>query len=239
VIGPILLSISWLLLRLEGRGLGALGIDRPRRRLAQFVLGFAFLGGVSALQQLGLSFTAKDPFVWNTALHPGALFGQMRFTLNSVLYEELVFRGYLLYQGVRFLGPTRAVLADAVAFGVYHWFSYGVIGNPVAMTYVFLLTGAFGLMWARAFVATGSVAAPIGLHLGWNVVAYVVFSAGPLGPALLVPASGADRLTVAGWPSLALNVLLPVVATSIVLWYCRALEWHERPSGSPATPSPV
>ena len=52
------------------------------------------------------------------------------------------------------------MLIDAAAFGMYHWFSYGVVGNPVAMIYVFLLTGAFGLMWARAFVVTGSVAAP-------------------------------------------------------------------------------
>ena len=164
----------------------------------------------------------------NTTLVPGALLNGLRFTVNSVLYEELVFRGYLLYQAVRFLGPRRAVLADAAAFGVYHWFSYGVIGNPVVMAYVFLLTGAVGLMWARAFVATGSVAAPIGLHLGWNAVGYIVFSAGPLGAGLLVPASGAVRLTVAGWPSLALNVLLPVVATAIVLWYCRRLEQRER-----------
>jgi len=49
-------------------------------------------------------------------------------------------------------------------------------------------------MWARAFVATGGVAAPIGLHLGWNVVAYVVFSVGPLGPALLA-SEWRERLT--------------------------------------------
>jgi membrane protease YdiL (CAAX protease family) len=235
VIGPILLAISWLLLRLERRGLGALGLNQPRRRLGELVLGFVFLGSAAALQQLGLSRAAGDPFVPNAALEPSALLNGLRFTVNSVLYEELVFRGYLLYQAVRFLGAKRAVLLDAAAFGVYHWFSYGVIGNPVAMAYVFLLTGAFGWMWARAFVATGSVAAPIGLHLGWNTIAYLVFSAGPLGAALLVPSSGAARLTVGGWPSLMLNVLLPLVATGFVLWYCRRLEQRARPRGSPAT----
>jgi hypothetical protein len=147
-----------------------------------------------------------------------------------VLYEELVFRGYLLYQAIRILGPRRAVLLDAAAFGVYHWFSYGIIGNPVVMTYVFLLTGAFGLMWARAFVVTGSVVAPIGLHLGWNAVAYVLFSAGPLGAGLFVPSSGAARLNVGGWASLVLNVLLPFAATAVGLWYCRRIEQARRRS---------
>jgi hypothetical protein len=79
-------------------------------------------------------------------------------------------------------------------------------------------------MWARAFVATGSVAAPIGLHLGWNAVSYLVFSAGPLGPALLVPASGAPRLETGGWHSVTLNIVLPVLATAAVLWYLRRVE---------------
>jgi membrane protease YdiL (CAAX protease family) len=165
VIGPLLLAVSWLLLRLEGRGLAALGLDKPVERARQFALGFLFLGTASAVQQLGLSLAAGDPFVLNATVGPGALLNSLRFTVNSVLYEELVFRGYLLYQAIRILGPRRAVLLDAAAFGVYHWFSSGIIGNPVVMAYVFVLTGAFGLMWARAFVVTGSVVAPIGLHL--------------------------------------------------------------------------
>jgi len=229
MIGPILLAVSWLLLRLEGRSLAAIGVNRPGQRAREFAFGFLFLGGVSAVQQLGLSFAAGDPFVVNESVRPGALLNGLRFTVNSVLYEELVFRGYLLYQAVRFLGASRAAVLDAAAFGVYHWFSYGVIGNPVVMTYVFLLTGAYGLMWARAFVATGSIAAPIGLHLGWNLVAYVVFSSGPLGAGLFVPASGAVPLVAGGWASLALNVLLPLGATVVVLWYLRRVHQSPKP----------
>jgi hypothetical protein len=178
---------------------------------------------------------AHDPFVINPSLDPRVLLNALRFTINSVLYEELLFRGYLLYQAVRWLGPRRAVLLDAAAFGVYHWFSYGVIGNPVAMVFVFLLTGAYGLMWARAFVATGSVAGPIGLHLGWNAVVYLVFSAGPVGAALMVPASGASRVAVDGWPSLVLNLLLPLAVTVAILGYCRRLERRAAASHPAAT----
>ena len=121
-----------------------------------------------------------------------------------------VFRGYLLYQAIRFLGSRRAVWLDAAAFGIYHWFSYNAFGNPIAMTYIFVLTGAYGYMWALAFAVTGSIAAPIGLHLGWNVVSYLVFSAGPLGRGILVPASGAERIAAGNWASLVFNVLLPL-----------------------------
>ena len=157
------------------------------------------------------------------ALDPRALLDHLRFTINSVLLEELLFRGYLLYRAIRWLGPTRAVLLDAAAFGVYHWFTYGVLGNPIVMAYVFLLTGMYGYMWARVFVATGSVAAPIGLHCGWNAVSYLVFSAGPLGGGRTRPgqrclATGSRR------SSLALNIVLPVLATVAVPWYLRRVE---------------
>jgi uncharacterized protein len=93
------------------------------------------------------------------------------------------------------------------------------------MVYIFVLTGAFGLMWARAFVATGSVAAPIGLHLGWNAVSYLIFSAGPLGPALLVPASGARQLEASGWAAVGLSIVWPIVVSIGVIGLCR---WYER-----------
>jgi membrane protease YdiL (CAAX protease family) len=224
VIGPILLAISWLLLRFEGRGLANLGFDQPRRRAREFALGFLFLGAASAIQQLGLSLAADDPFVHNLTVPPAAVFGNLRFTVNSALYEELVFRGYLLYQAIKLLGAKRAVLLDAAAFGIYHWFSYGIFGNPILMVYVLLLTGAFGLLWARAFVATGSVLVPIGLHLGWNAVAYILFSGGPLRAGLFVPASGVLPIQVSGWASLVLNVLLPLAVVAVGLWYCRRVE---------------
>jgi uncharacterized protein len=224
MIGPILLAATWLLLRLEGKGLSAIGIDHGARRLAEFAAGFTLLGLAAAAQQLGLAAATNDPFVLNEGVRPAALLEGARFVVNSVLYEELLFRGYLLYTAVRWFGSSWAVWLDAVAFGVYHWFSYGAFGNPIAMAYIFVLTGAYGLMWARAFVATGSVAAPIGLHLGWNAVTYLVFSAGPLGAALLVPASGVHQLHATGWAAVALSIAWPLAATGGVLWLCRRYE---------------
>jgi membrane protease YdiL (CAAX protease family) len=219
MIGPILLAISWVLLRLERRGLGAIGVDQPRRRLGEFAVGFIALGAAAALQQFGLALATGNRFTPNATLELAALVRGARFVINSVLFEELVFRGYLLYQAIRWLGPRRAVWLSAGAFGVYHWFSYGVLGQPVVMVYVLVLTGAYGLMWARAFAATGSVAAPIGLHLGWNAVAYLVFSAGPTGAGLLVPTRGPGPIAATGWASLVLNLLFPLALTAFMLWH--------------------
>lgn len=210
MIGPILLALSWILLRLEGKGLGVLGVDAPGLRLRQCGAGFLVAGVAVVIQQLGHAAVAEVPWRLNPAADAALLGRSVRWNVNSVLYEELLFRGYLLYQAIRWLGARRGVLLAAAAFGVYHWFSYGIVGNPVMMAFVFVLTGAFGFMLALAFARTRSIALPIGLHLGWNLVSYLGFSTGPLGPGLFVPGNGAARLEATGLPSLLLDMVLPL-----------------------------
>lgn len=219
MIGIILIAVTWILLRLEGKDLGAIGLNAPRLRLREFSAGFLVAGAAAALQQFGYSLATGTFWRLNPDLSGALLLESLRWNTNSVLYEELLFRGYLLYQAIRLLGARRAVPLGAVAFGIYHWFSYGVLGNPVAMAFILLLTGAFGLMCALAFATTRSIAAPIGLHLGWNVISYVVFSAGPLGRAVLIPASGAGRLRVEGMAGLLLGLGLPMMLVAGVTYY--------------------
>lgn len=221
MIGPILLAVSWLLLRLEGASLGAIGFNRPRLRAAQFGAGFVVAGIVVALQQVGASLATGVPWQVNPDANLASLVDGMRWNVNSVLYEELVFRGYLLYQAIRWLGMRTAVLLDAIAFGIYHWFSYGVFGQPVVMGFILLYTGAFGLMLAFAFAKTRSVAAPIGLHLGWNMVLNVGFSSGPLGVGLLVAGDGTAKIQASGVPGLLLGIGLPLL---LVIAVCTHLQ---------------
>lgn len=219
MIGPILLAVSWLLLRLEGKSLAAIGLNAPVLRVRQLAAGFLVAGLVVVAQQIGLSAVAGVPWRLNPHADAALVLQSLRWNANSVLYEELVFRGYLLYQAIRWLGARRGVLLGAAAFGVYHCFSYGVIGNPVMMVFVFVFTGAFGLMLAVAFATTKSVALPIGLHFGWNLVSYLGFSAGPLGAGLFVPASGSARMNAAGTSDFLLDNALPMVLVASVSWY--------------------
>ncbi len=219
MIGPILLALSWILLRLEGKGLSVLGVNAPAVRLREFGAGFVVAGLVVVIQQLGHSAFTDVPWRLNPAADAALVVRSVRWNVNSVLYEELLFRGYLLYQAIRWLGARRGVWLGAVAFGVYHWFSYGVFGNPVMMAFIFVLTGGFGYMLAFAFARTNSIALPIGLHFGWNLVSYLGFSTGPLGPGLFIPGNGAARLEATGLPSLLLNVMLPLLLVAGVCWY--------------------
>lgn len=234
MIGPILVALSWVLLRVEGKSLRAIGFDAPRVRLREFAAGFLVAGGVVAVQQLGRSWVAGVPWEPNAAFDGALLVEHLRWNTNSVLFEELLFRGYLLYQGIRWLGIRRAVLLDAAVFGIYHWFSYGLFGNPVLMAFVFVYTGAFGLMLALAFAKTESVAAPIGLHLGWNLVSYVVFSAGPLGAALLVPGDGSAEIAPTGVAGTLLGIGVPLL---MVAGVCGYLDRRYGASDVPATAS--
>lgn len=236
MIGLILLAATWILLRLEGKGLAAIGVDQPPRRVMEFLVGVALMGTAALVQQLASAIVMDDALVPNPRLTSSVLGEGVRLLLNSLLYEELAFRGYLLFQAVRWLGPTRAAWLDAIAFGIYHWFSYGVIGNPVVMLYVLVMTGAFGFMLARAFVATGSISAPLGLHLGWNAVVQLLFSAGPPGAMVLVPASGAAKINLAGVWSVVLSIIWPLLTIGLVVALCRWYGRHHAARTRPASP---
>lgn len=107
-------------------------------------------------------------------------------TLKSVLFEELIFRGALLYIAIKKLGIKKGCFLSSVCFGTYHWFSYNAFGNPVQMVIIFLTTTIFGLMLAFAFAKTKSLYLPVGLHFGWNLFNIVVFSNGPLGQQIFI-----------------------------------------------------
>jgi len=163
------------------------------------------------------------------------------FVVNSVLFEELAFRGYLLYQAVKRLGFWQVSLLDAAAFGAYPWVCYGAPGQLVPMVFVFLYTGAFGRMLALAFAATRSVAAPIELHLVWNAVSQIVFSTGPYGTALLVPSDGSAAVETSGFAGAIVMLglsLSSIAGTSWVLVRHRVSNTGRSTSPVPSEPVP-
>jgi uncharacterized protein len=108
------------------------------------------------------------------------------WNIKSVLFEELIFRGVLLYILIKNLGALKAIILSAIAFGVYHWFSFEVIGNPIQMLITFIITGTMGLVLAYGYSKTFSLYLPIGIHLGWNLTQIFIFSEGPIGNGLLI-----------------------------------------------------
>lgn len=210
----IQLAISWLLLWLIAKkDLTILGLKPTTSRLKNFIFGFIISAAVFTLYCLTTAFLTDNDWTINTDFSIRDFLSSTWWTINSVLFEELIFRGALLYILIQKINERTACFVSAIAFGIYHWFSFGVFGNPVQMTYVFISTGIWGLMFAFAFSKTKSLYLPTGLHLGWNLFNIVVFSQGPLGHQILISSKNGQLLT--GLPSIGLQLFqlfgLPII----------------------------
>ncbi len=185
------LIISWLLLWLIcKKHLSILGFRLTKSRVTDLGVGLLIAASCCTLYQIMTTAFINNSWVLNKQVTGKSILESSRWTLVSVLYEELIFRGALLYIAIKKLGVTKACILSAAGFGIYHWFTFNVFGNPFMMGITFLMTAIVGLSWAFAFAETGSLYLPIGLHFGWNLFYTVVFSNGPLGQAILGRSNG-------------------------------------------------
>jgi hypothetical protein len=224
------LAVSWLLLWLYERShLSALGFKPTLLRIQDLTFGVLSAAVVAGAGHYMIAVASGSHLSVNANYTILEFLSGTWWMSRSVAIEELMFRGALLYIMIKLIGINKSCLLSAVAFGVYHWFSYGVFGNVAQMIYVFLITGVGGMMFAYAFSFTRSLYLPFGLHFGWNMVSTVIFSQGPLGTQFLV-VEGGSQLGV-GW-SIA-NLLYQVsVLPSLTFLYLkrRSLVGREIPT---------
>ena len=150
----------------EGLPLPAIGLAWNRTSARNLGLGLA--GGIgSALIVIciplltGLARLRTDPAVgtnWGTFAFVGLML------LAGSAGEEILFRGYGFQLLLRSLGPSATILPVGVLFAALH------AGNPNS-TYLGLAnTAGFGILFGYAFLRSGDLWFPIGLHFGWNLV---------------------------------------------------------------------
>ncbi len=186
MIGIVICIIAtWLILKLTNTRISVLGIKPKAKRLKQFGLGLGF-STIAALIYYSLSVLWLEANLEFNAEYdlPDFLYGVF-WTFRSVLFEELIWRGILLYLLIKYMGVRNGIIVSAITFGIWHWFSYDILGNYMQMVAAFLLTGIAGIMFGYAYALTGSLYLPVSLHLGWNLVTILIFSQGPLGDQLL------------------------------------------------------
>lgn len=188
MIGIIIqLAISWIIIWLFEKGsLSFLGLFPAKRRLFDFALFFLITSACCSLGFLLRMFFADEYWTLNPKLNFYLIFNGLWWNLKSVLFEELIFRGVLFYILIKKLGPVKAILISAVAFGIYHWFSHEVIGNPKQMVITFTITGVMGLLYAYGYTKTLSLYVPCAIHLGWNITQNFIFSEGPIGNGIFI-----------------------------------------------------
>lgn len=186
IIVQILISI-FLLHIIESKTLSVLGWRPNVKRITQLLIGLCIAIFTASTFHLISSQLTGTSWKFNPSFRWVDLANGLWYMFKSVLYEELIFRGALLYIAITRLGLTKGLWLSVVAFGVYHWFSYSAFGQPFQMLFIFLITAAAGWMYAFAFIKTNSLYLPIGLHFGWNITSSLLFSQGSIGQFILVP----------------------------------------------------
>lgn len=118
---------------------------------AALILGVPLLAGLARFQPVA----GAEPH-WRTFLFV------MAVLLFGAIGEEMLFRGYAFQSLVAQLGAYATILPVGVLFGLMH------ASNPSATNLSLINTSLWGILLGYAFVRSGDLWLPIGLHLGWN-----------------------------------------------------------------------
>ncbi|MBA3975987.1 MAG: hypothetical protein C0504_17410 [Candidatus Solibacter sp.] len=111
-----------------------------------------------------------------SAFTPGRFAMVFTLLLFGAIGEELMFRGYAFQIILNVARPFTTILPFAVLFAAAH------TGNLHASTFPIVNTFLWGVVLGYAYVRSGDLWLPIGLHFGWNMAL----------PLLGAPLSGFD-----------------------------------------------
>ncbi len=182
-----------------------------KKRGGEFLKGFLFTAILCSLTLVSLSFIGHVKWSIASDISFKGILKSIFYDINSVVFEELIFRGVMLLLLIHFTNRRAGILISAIAFGIYHWFTFGVWANFIPMAVVFLTTGLMGYALAMAYSKTQSIILPIALHLGWNVINNTVFSKGPNAIQLLVPSEVPELSGLYGITSLIFYLIIPLI----------------------------
>lgn len=214
-----LFVISWLLLRmLAGQSLYVLGWMPPPQmiRYAIILLLITSLSAsLSFVLRIGI---AQEKYILNAGFRGGDLLAACWQTFRSVLTEELLFRGALLYILLQRFGAKPAVGITAVLFAGFHWLDPKLWTRPEEFILVFLFTFLMGMVLATAFVRTQTIWIPILIHLAWNLVQQVLFPVMPGGVSVFVLAAEPPVVTISYFELFILLFLPKLLVVGLNAW---------------------
>jgi membrane protease YdiL (CAAX protease family) len=173
-----------------------LGFYPTKKRLYDFVIFFLITAACCASDFMLRMLFAELSWELNPDLSFKLLIEGIWWNIKSVMFEELIFRGVLLYIIIKRLGALWGIIISSVAFGIYHWFSHQTFGDPVQMIITFAITGIMGAVYAYGYSKTFSLYIPIAIHLGWNLTRSVIFSETVIGNQLLVQVKPVQQVDV-------------------------------------------
>ena len=161
-----LLVVTWICMRLRRQPLSAVGLSLDAKWLRLALYGTAF-GSVQMVAVTALIYAAGGiSFSLDPAHGLAALaYGAWVFAWVALL-EELLFRGFVFQRLVDGIGAPTALLLMAALFAIAHWGNPGMEGTTEFWASIDTALG--GILLGLAYLRTGSLALPIGIHFGWN-----------------------------------------------------------------------
>ena len=188
---------------------------------ALVVLGMWLLDGVGSM-------------TFNSWLGMAAMTGMM---MSVAVIEEVLFRGVFVRMIAERFGGWVALAVSAPLFGLPHLLNHGT-----DLAGALSITVCAGLLLGGAYLATGSLWLPIGLHLGLNFAETCVFGIvtadSPLPDFSLYNTvlTGSDLITGGvGGPEASLVTLTVVTVPALaVIWYAAATGRMRRAGTTPA-----
>ncbi len=138
------------------------------------------------------------------------------FELSVVAWwEELVFRGYFFQNLVPSVGLKWSIVISSLAFGFIH------ATNPNATILSSLMIAFITPQLIYAYLKTGHLWLPMGIHLGWNFFQASVFgfaASGQDSPSLIAQTpTGPEWLSGGEFGAEGSMLILPVTALSLLL----------------------
>lgn len=223
----LILAVSWgLLYLIQKTNLNALGYTPTLTRGYETGIGFLVLALVNFSFLIDETWITGATWKWNTEISMGQIFKALKYHFISALTEDLVFRGAVLYILIARIGVQKAIWISAILFGVYHWFSYGLIesGQLLPMAIVLLMTGFMGYAWAYTFHKTKSIAMGLGMHWGWNMMQAFFKEGEPYGELLF---SLTNQTPLGDWWSLLFTVVYAIVPPLVCIWFVNLYTSHK------------
>ncbi|NNV56091.1 CPBP family intramembrane glutamic endopeptidase [Limnovirga soli] len=212
----VLLAISWLLIWFFQKGnLSVLGLIPTKSRMKYFAVFFIVSALAAASAFLLRMYFAKETYTFANALTTNAILLEIWYQCRTVLTEELLCRGVLLYMLIKKAGQTKAVIISSVVFAVLHWINAGVWGNITQMMIVFGFTFAMGLLLAFAYARTFSLLIPFAIHFGWNLVQNYIFPDTASGNHIFILAAPPPTVTIS-YLAFFTMLLLPKMAVLVI-----------------------
>ncbi len=211
-----LILISWLLMWLFAKGnLSVLGLAPTTERLKYFAILFFVSGIISASAFFLRMFFAQEEYALAPSLTLSSVLIEIWFQFRTVLTEELICRGAILYILIKKIGQTKAIILTSVIFAVLHWINSDVWGNLTQMAIVFTFTFAMGLLLAFSYAKTFSILIPFAIHFGWNLTQNYVFPDAVTGSHFFVLATTPPEVTIS-YLAFFTMLLLPKISVLII-----------------------